>query len=393
MRYTFEQIHEMVFVGYLKAREHERSSLAAIEFELELERNINVLSWELYRRTWTPLPLDFFVLTYPSVREVFAPQFRDRVVSHVLFNILSPIYERIFIYDSCSCRTGKGTLFGIQRFEHEIRSVTKNYTLDAYSLNLDISGYFMSINRQILRGLIFKRLEKNRKLRPHEIDYNFAMFLVDTFLSRDPLEGCEYHGNPNLRKLVLPNKSLFGQPAGVGLPIGDVINQLNSNIYLDPFDQFVKRELKIKGYIRYVDDSRQLHNSYDYLLECKERGEQFLLNELGLKINHAKTTITSVYEPNEFLGAVVLPFQRWTKQETVVKFNAAFKSLNTKIRNGVPIDIEQELSCINARLGYMQHFDARHVVRRAIEKSEYIRAIYQFAPNQKQATILNPNTL
>jgi hypothetical protein len=90
---------------------------------------------------------------------------------------------------------------------------------------------------------------------------------------------------------------------------------------------------------------------------------------------------------------VVLPFQRWTKQETVVKFNAAFKSLNTKIRNGVPIDIEQELSCINARLGYMQHFDARHVVRRAIEKSEYIRTIYQFAPNQKQATILNPNTL
>lgn len=390
MTYTYEDIHRLTTFGYIKAREHERNEAEPLKFELRLETGINVLAWDLFKRRWSPEPLDFFVLTEPSVREVFAPQFRDRIVSHVLFSILEPIYARLFIYDSASCRVGKGTLFGIQRFEHHARSVTRNYTREAYVLNIDISGYFMSIDRTILYNIICADLARFRAKSPGAIDYEFTDYLVRAFLFRDPLEGSVYHGNPNLRKLVQPNKSLFGQPTGVGLPIGDVINQLKSNIYLNPFDQFVKRVLKIKGYVRYVDDSRQIHESKDYLEECFGRSQDFLWSELHLRVNERKTNITSIYEPNVFLGAVLLPFRRMPTPATIQKFNSAMKVLDRKIRMGEPIDIERELSVINSRLGYLQHFDSTKEVERAIRLSENVRDIYFFTPDRKKAIILNP---
>ena len=150
MRYTYKQIHALVTLAYLKAREEERSSISQLEFEVDLEREIGKLTRELYKRQWFPQSLDWFVNLDPTVREVFAPKFRDRVVSHVLFMMISPIFERYFVHDSFSCRVGKGTLVGIERLEHHIRSVTDNYRYEAWSLNYDISAYFMSIVRSIL---------------------------------------------------------------------------------------------------------------------------------------------------------------------------------------------------------------------------------------------------
>ena len=390
MIYSFEEIHRLTVFGYLKAREHERSEAEPLKFELVVETGLRELAWDLFKRRWSPEPLDFFVLTEPSVREVFAPQFRDRIVSHVLFSILEPIYNRLFIYDSHSCRAGKGTLFGINRFEHHLRSVTNNFMRDAYCLNIDISGYFMSIDRMILYNMICADLAKFRARFPEAIDYGFTDYMLRAFLFRNPLKGSRYHGNPNLRRLVQPNKSLFGQPEGVGLPIGDVINQLKSNIYLNPFDQFVKRVLKIKCYDRYVDDSRQMHESRAYLEDCLGRSKEFLWNELHLRVNDRKTSITSVYEPNVYLGVVFLPFRRMATPKSVDKFNAAMKALDKKIAAGNQVNLEKELAIVNSRLGYLQHFDDAKVVGHAIEKSEHARKVFLFTADRKKAIILNP---
>lgn len=390
MTYNYEEIHRRVTLGYLKAREEERNTPAQLEYELRLEDNLRSLSFELYLRQWAPLPLEWFVLTKPSVREVFAPQFRDRIVSHVLFDILMPVYDRLFIYDSYSCRVGKGTLFGINRFKHHLRSVTNNYTLEAYVLNLDISGYFMSIDRQILYGLIHAEIEKYAALHA-DFDLDFTEYLVQTFLFRDPLAGCEYHGNPCLKKLVQPNKSLFGQPEGVGLPIGDVINQLNSNIYLNPFDHFVKRVLKIRGYGRYVDDSRSIHNSYAYLEECKERCAEFLAEKLHLTLNKNKSNITSAHEPNTFLGATVMPFYSTASEKTVQKFEDYMKDLNKRIAAHEPMSLETELSKLNSVLGYLAHFNSEKVVREAVQKSIATQKVFGFNLDKHKAIILTPN--
>ena len=386
MRYTFKQVHYLVTVAYIKARAEERDTPAQLEFELNLEHNLKLLARELYFLQWYPQPLDWFVHLDPTVREVFAPKFRDRIVSHVLFMMLSPVFERFFIYDSHSCRVGKGTLEGIERFEHNIRSVTNNYTRDAYCLNMDISGYFMSMVRSKLYEIIWATLGPYQRRFPDAMDYRLADYLITTFLSRDPLEGCVYHGDPKLIALVPPSKSLRFQKPGVGVPIGDVINQLNSNIYMTPFDQFVKRVLKVP-YDRYVDDGKELDQSRDYLVECWERSGEFLDKELCLTLHPNKTTITSLYDTNYFLGAAILPYRRYAKNGAVGRFRAYIESVDAAIATGEPLDYPGILSRINSRLGYLQHFDEIKIIEKTINATHYVREAFAFTKDYKKAII------
>ncbi len=380
MRYGYKDIHNLVVAAYLDARRHERNTLAQIEFEENLERNTVELATRLYDRSWKPLPMDWFVIDKPTIREVFAPRFKDRVVSHILFNQLSPIFERHFIYDSYSCRKGKGTLFGIERFEHHIRSVTENYTKEAYCLNLDISGYFMSINRSILYGIIWETLNKHLD----EIDADFVDYLISIYLLREPTNGCRFVGNPALKGIVPPNKSLFGRPKGIGLPIGDVENQLNSNIYLNPYDHFILRDLKAKHYGRYVDDNKILRQDYNKLLEDKERCGEFLDKRLSLSLHPQKTTITSVYNTNHFLGATIEPFRKHARNDFFGRFSAYLNSLEER----PDFNPEDELPMINARLGYLSHYNDRERTLRLLRKHRaLLNPKFNFTQSLTKATV------
>lgn len=369
----------MVGRAYEKARQEERGTDAQLAFEMQMERNLKELSHELYERRWRPMPLDWFVNVQPTVREVFAPQFRDRIVSHVLFALISPIFERYFIYDSYSCRVGKGTLFGIERMEHHLRGVTDNWTREAFALNYDISGYFMSIVRGRLYDITCETLLKHQRRFPDEIDYGFADYLVFTFLSRDPLEGCRYYGDPGRIQLVLPSKSLRYQPAGTGIPIGDVINQLFSNIYLNMFDWYMQRTMGLSYYGRYVDDGKGLHCSWQYLVDCRDAAGEFLDRELCLKLHPNKTTITSVLEePLYFLGAVLRPYRRYARNDSVVRFKEYVEDLDSIIACGKEINYDHALSVMNSRLGYMHHFDEYKAVYNTIVAAPHIREVFDF---------------
>lgn len=337
--------------------------------------------------TWKPEPLKWFVLTYPTIREVFAPYFKDRVVSHVIFALISPIFERYFIFDSHSCREGKGTLKGIERFEHHIRSVTDNYRRPAYCLNIDISGYFMSIVRERLYEIIWDTLGQYQRRYPEYTDYVLVDYIIRAFLFRDPLEGCVYVGDPALKTIVPEGKSLFDKEPGVGIPIGDVINQLFSNIYMNPFDQFVKRTLKISGYLRYVDDGRCLHQSYAYLLECKDRCGEFLDKELSLTLHPRKTTITDIYDTNYFLGAAVLPYRRYAVNKTMSRFDDFIETLEADLKSGIPVVPGVALASLNSRLGYLQHFDERKAINKVIIASPTINQHFIFTPRYTKAKL------
>lgn len=378
MKYTYDQIHQLCTFAYLKARESERSTLAALDFEVDVESKLKDLATELYTRRWSPSPLDWFVTLDPTVREVFAPKFRDRVVSHVLFSMISPIFERYFVFDSHSCRVGKGTLEGIARFEHNLRSVTDNYRHDAWVLNLDISGYFMSIIRERLYGIIWEVLNKHRKRFPEVIDYEFADYIISAYLFRDPLKDCRLIGNPALCKLVQPNKSMHNRAPGLGLPIGDVINQLNSNIYLNPFDQFVKRVLHIRGYNRYVDDSRLIHRDYNYLLECKDRCGEFLHEKLCLLLHPNKTTITNAYDTNYFLGAAIKPHRRYAKDAALRRFKHFVEDVEKKLKSGEEVDMKPILDSFNSRLGYLRHFDEWKMTKKIVTSAPTIMETFVF---------------
>lgn len=387
MRYTYDEIHSLVTFAYLKAREKERATDSQVEFEVDLEKNISDLARELYRREWFPQPLDWFVNLEPTVREVFAPKFRDRVVSHVLFMMISPIFERYFVYDSFSCRVGKGTLVGIERLEHHIRSVTDNYRREAFILNYDIKAYFMSIVRSRLYDIIRATLAKHQRRFPDAIDYDFADWLIRTVIVlKDPLEGCVYHGDPALIKLIQPGKSLRDQPPGVGIPIGDVQNQLCSNIYLNVFDWFILLALKVRHAVRYVDDGKMLHRSYAYLEDCWGRSEEFLKNELELTLHPLKTQITSTNETTFFLGAAIKPYRRYATNEAVTRMKQRFIEIDGLLADGTG-DTEQLMARINSHLGYMSHFDEKKMIAKALANAPHILQYFDISKDLTKATV------
>jgi len=141
-----EKIVTDLFKAYFDARKNKRSTLNALAFEKYFESNIFELADEIIENRYVIKPSICFIVEKPVKREVFAADFRDRVVHHFIYNYISPLFEKLFINDSYSCRVGKGTHFGIKRVDHFMRSCSQNYSKEAYILKLDIKGYFMAMN-------------------------------------------------------------------------------------------------------------------------------------------------------------------------------------------------------------------------------------------------------
>ena len=381
MKYTYRDIHELLVCAYLDSRKNERGTNTMLGFEVCLEENLAELAYSLYKRAWKPSGMNWFVIDEPTVREVFASQVNDKIVSHLVYNMLAPIFERYFIFDSFSCRKGKGTLLGIQRFEHHLRSATNNYAREAFVLNLDISGYFMSINRKKLYDIIWDTLNKHRERFPDALDYDFADYVISGLVFRNPIDGSRFVGDSRLIKLVPAKRSLFGREDGVGIPIGDVNNQLNSNIYLNPFDQYAKRELGLKHYCRYVDDIRVIHTDEKFLRECIDVCGEYLDKNLGLHLHPEKTRITSSNDTNIFLGAAIKPFRRYAKGDTVRRFREYIGGLSD-----ADLDNTDVLQNLNSRLGYLSHFMEKKMIRKELEKSS-LPKYYNFNRKLTYATI------
>ena len=145
-----DQLLTDIFRAYYDARKNKRKTANALRFELNFETQLFKLYEDIVNRTYKVSKSICFVIKRPVQREIFAGDFRDRIVHHLIFNYISPFFERLFINDSYSCRIGRGTSYGIKRVNYFIRSCSQNYTRDCYVLKLDISGYFMGINKMIL---------------------------------------------------------------------------------------------------------------------------------------------------------------------------------------------------------------------------------------------------
>ncbi|MDR2540893.1 MAG: hypothetical protein LBD11_03820 [Candidatus Peribacteria bacterium] len=141
-------------VAYFAACKGKKKKQCVREFDQHWEDNLRQLHHELLTGTYQIRPSTCFIIRDPVQREVFAADFRDRIVHHLLYNYLAPIYEKQFIYDSYSCRVGKGTHFGIQRMKRFMRASSENFTKEAWVLKLDVKGFFMNIDKRVLRGMI-----------------------------------------------------------------------------------------------------------------------------------------------------------------------------------------------------------------------------------------------
>ena len=148
-----------LFQAYFDARRNKRNTINALAFEKHFEENIFTLYDEIMSQTYSPKKSICFIVDKPVQREIFASDFRDRVIHHLIYNYIAPIFDKTFINDSYSCRIGKGTHYGIRRVDHFIRSCSQNYSEDCYILKLDIKGYFMAMNKQLVLNVVNNTLE------------------------------------------------------------------------------------------------------------------------------------------------------------------------------------------------------------------------------------------
>lgn len=357
---------EELFTAYFDCLKHKRHSRAALEFELDLEHNLFGLLDEVNSFSYSPDRYSVFIIDKPVKREVFAASFRDRIVHHLVVNAINPFIEKRLIYDCYANRKGKGTHFGIERLRRFMASSTDNWKKEAWCLKLDIKGFFMSIDRTVL----WKKLRDYLlAVYPHG-NLPIIMYLLETVLFTDPTQGCRFCSPSSKWKDLDPSKSLFVAEKGFGLPIGNLTSQIMANFYLSFLDHYVKHDLGIEMYGRYVDDFFLIHRGKEYLKGCLHGIERFLNDELHLRLNPKKVYLQRVNHGVKFLGVVVEPGHTNIARRTVSNFIKAVDSVNSTVNDHRQnkSEVQRSIASINSYLGLFSHYDTFSVRNREIDR-------------------------
>lgn len=309
-------ILEALVIAYLDCRKHKRNSPSTIAFELRLEENLCQLRDELVSGEYRPGRSVCFVVTHPKAREVWAADFRDRIVHHLLYNRVSPYFHARFIANSCACIPGRGTLYAAERLEHDVRSVTQNWSRPAWYLKCDLANFFVAIDKTVLHQLLLPGMPSA-----------WWRWLMETVLFHDPRTDVDVRCPPSLLSKVPPHKSLFNAPENYGLPIGNLSSQFFANVFLNVLDQYAKQQLLARRYVRYVDDFVLLHEDPAWLSDAHRKIEAFLPERLHAYLNPRKTIHQPVARGIDFVGHVIRPWSRTTRPKTVRHAEQRIESL------------------------------------------------------------------
>ena len=365
-----QQLLNDLFVAYFDARRNKRNTVNALSFELNYEHNLIKLADEMINFNYKIRPSLCFISFKPVQREIFAGDFRDRIVHHLIYNYIAPLFERTFINDSYSCRKKKGTHYGINRINHFIRSCSKNYHCDCFILKLDIHGYFMSIDRFILYDKIKKYLCKRRNLLG--FDLTMVLYLIKKVIFNNPTSDCILKGKKTDWNGLPASKSLFHSDKNKGLPIGNLTSQLFANIYLNEFDHMVKKGMKIKYYGRYVDDFILIHSNCEYLKGLIPQIREYLSSHLLLTLHPDKIYLQHYSKGVKFLGAIIKPFRMYITSRTknnlyqnIGLWNSIIKKQNYRLYRE---QINAYLASINSYMGIMIHFSTYNLRRKMLNE-------------------------
>ena len=241
-------------------------------FQFDLSNNISLLLGELQSKTYQHGPYQAFSIVDPKPRLIHKALVRDRVVHHLIYQALYWHFDTRFIFDSYSCRNGKGTFKAIDRFNLFARRVSRNHTRTCWVLKCDIKKFFASVDHEVLREILAR----------HITDPNLLWLLGQ----------------------IIDGFSTDGVGVGKGLPLGNLTSQLLANIYLDEFDRFVKQELRVPYYLRYTDDFVILSDDRNYLKKLLLKLAGFLDRRLKLSLHERKVFIKTYASGVDFLGWV-----------------------------------------------------------------------------------------
>lgn len=341
----FDQIcsFENLLLAARKAQKGKRSKHHTARFNTELEKELVQLQRELLDGSYQPGHYHSFYIYDPKKRLISAAPYRDRVVHHAVCNIIEPIFEKAFIYDSYANRKGKGTHRAIQRYQEFCRK-------NEYVLKCDIKKYFPSIDHEILKREIRGKISCNRSLQ-----------LIDKIIdcSNPQEEIIEYFLGDDLLTPLSRRR---------GLPIGNLTSQFFSNIYLNRFDHFIKEKMNCKYYIRYVDDFVIFCNDKNTLDEIK-KNIVIYLSQLRLKMNEKKFRIYRVGEGVEFLGHRIFRHFRLLKKQNIIRFKRRLKKYRKAFLND-EMSLEKLTQSIQSWVAHASHSNTWRLREKIF--SEYI---------------------
>ena len=273
-----------LYSAYLDAHKGKRKKRVCFEFEKNLGSNLGDLYNRIHNETYRPDPYFKFTVYEPKERLIHAPSFRDIVTQHAIYRIIYDIFDRTFITASFACRSGYGT----HKASDYTQCALRQYSGDLYTLKLDIRKFFYSINRNILRNLIERKIKEKK--------------LVDVMM-------------------------LFAEKEGIaGIPIGNLLSQIYALIYLNPLDHFIKRTLKIEHYVRYVDDFILFGLIRNQCLDLRAIITCFLKEKLCLELS--KSTIQKIKRGVNFVGYRTWQNKRFIRKHSLYKFNKSVKKKN-----------------------------------------------------------------
>lgn len=294
-----------VLRAFFDCRKRKRSTPAAAVFEMRLVENICRITRELRDQTWRPGSSMCFAVTVPKPREVWAAQFADRVVHHVIYNRLRPRIEKHFIPTSFACIPGRGTGAAIAWCERALRRATAGWTREAWVLQMDVANFFTSIDRAIL-------LERLRPYCPEP----WLWTAVETVFTHDITANAHLPGDRAKLEMVPRHKSLWHAPAGKGLPIGNLTSQFAANVYMNGLDQHVTRALRPRFYGRYVDDLMLVDTDKAKLIAARDSITAFATERLALTMHPGKTHLQRARHGVDFVGVRVLPHRTYLRRTT-----------------------------------------------------------------------------
>lgn len=379
---------EDVFKAYYECRRHKRRTANALAFELDFEKELVHLWQDINSGKYKIGRSIAFIVKFPVQREVFAADFRDRIVHHLVISKLNPLFEKEFISDSYSCREGKGTLFGVKSVKTMIEECSEGYTQDCYILKLDIRSFFMSIDKTVLYQMLFEFITE----KYHKPDKYILLRLVKQIVFHNPENYCVIKGRRSDWNGLPCHKSLFWSEGRRGLPIGNLTSQIFANFYLNRLDHFVTEELGIGCYGRYVDDFVLIHQNKGKLLQARERITAFLQSELKLSLHPQKFYLQHYRKGVKFIGAVIKP-------NRVYIGNRSKNNLYQKIFTLIPQmgkSVETVLSGlfgfaarVNSYIGMMRHYNTYNLRSKILKMLDntFLGEVSELKPNAEKFAI------
>jgi len=303
--------------GFLKGK-RKKSDVGV--FERRLEDNIFSLHQSLSDKAYKHGSYEEFYVRDPKIRHIHKACVNDRVVHHLVSQALEEIFDPTFYAHSYSCRKGKGTHKAVIAFTKLARKASKNNSSHLFVLKCDVKKFFANVDHYVLLELLKRRIP----------DEDFLWLLQQ----------------------VISSFKTENDPKG--MPIGNLTSQLFANIYLDPLDQYIKHELKVKYYVRYADDFVIMADNQTYLEETLSKIKIFLTEQLKLTLHPNKISIRDYYLGTDFLGYVIFPKFILPRTKTKRRLLRKLRERAKLIKDGA-VPLETFDQAMNSYLGYLSH--------------------------------------